>query len=111
MQIDHGVLAVCFNLGQGEGSYCITPLFEPMDIFGISVSNDYDCPLLSLLLFRCLPIVSYNLCPSFMSVLLIAWLKTSLLHVSLNTFLCHHKNNSLYTNILIIIYLCFEYLL
>ena len=50
----------------------------------------------------CLPIVSYNLCPSFMSVLLLPWLKTSLLHVSLNAFLCHHKNNSLYMIILII---------
>ena len=105
MQIDHGVLAACFNLQQGEGSYCIIQLFEPMDTYGISVSNEYDCPLLSLSLdffFVCLPIVSYNLCPSFRSVLLLAWLKTSLLHVSLNAFLCHHKNNSLYMIILII---------
>ena len=78
MQIDHGVLAACFNLQRGEGSCCIIQLFEPMDTFGISVSNEYDCPLLSLSLVFfvvCLPNVSYNLCPSFMSVLLLAWLK------------------------------------
>ena len=54
MQIDHGVLAACFNLQRGEGSYCIIQLFEPMDTFGISVSNEYDCSLLSLsCIFRC----------------------------------------------------------
>ena len=32
----------------------ITILFEPMDTFGIPVSNEYDCPLLSLnCFFRC----------------------------------------------------------
>ena len=106
MQIDHGVLAACFNLQRGEGSYCIIQLFESMDTFGISVllvMNMIALFSLSLLPFSlCLPIVSYNLFPSFMSVLLLAWLKTSLLHVSLNDFLCHHKNNSLYTTILII---------
>ena len=48
MQIDHGVLAACFNLQRGEGLYCIIQLFQPMDTFRISVSNEYDCPLLSL---------------------------------------------------------------
>ena len=77
MQIDHVVLAACFNLQRGEGSYCIIQLFEPMDTIGISVSNEYDCLYsLSLVFFVvCLPIVSYNLCLSFMSVLLLAWLK------------------------------------
>ena len=39
------------------GTYCVVQLFEPMDSFGIPISNDYDCPLLSLnyFLFRCIP--------------------------------------------------------
>ena len=45
----------------------------------------------------CLPIVSYNLCPSSMSVLLHAWLKR---HISMNAQkqLCvHDYTNNIYT--------------
>ena len=84
------LIMACFNLRQGEGSYCIIQLFEPI-IFGISVSNDYDCPLLSLLLFslfaHCV-LQSVSIIHECTSNCMV---KTSLLHVSLNTFLCHHS--------------------
>ena len=57
-QIDTGVLAACFRV-DGENkrsSYCLVQLYEPMDSYGILVTNEFDCPLLSLTtLFRCIP--------------------------------------------------------
>ena len=64
-QIDTGVLAACFRV-DGENtrsSYCLVQLYEPMDSFGIQVTNEFDCPLLSLTtLFRC--ISSYSIMQS-----------------------------------------------
>ena len=54
MQVDYGVLAACFEVHGQDYSCSIVQLFEPMDSFGTPLSNDYDCPLLSLSsLFRC----------------------------------------------------------
>ena len=37
-------------------SYCRVQLYEAMDSYGILVTNEFDCPLLSLTtLFRCIP--------------------------------------------------------
>ena len=55
MQGDLGLFVASFSVREG-GSYCIVQLFEPMDSFGIPITNDYDCPLLSLTyLFHCIP--------------------------------------------------------
>ena len=55
MQGDFGLFVASFSVREG-GSYCIMQLFEPMDSFGIPITNDYDCPLLSLTnLFHCIP--------------------------------------------------------
>ena len=55
MQGDFGLFVASFSVREG-GSYCIEQLFEPMDSFGIPITNDYDCPLLSLTyLFHCIP--------------------------------------------------------
>lgn len=54
VQVEFGVLAACFKVREGGSSYCIIQLFEPMDNFGTPLTNEYDCPLLSLTgLFRC----------------------------------------------------------
>ena len=55
MQGDFGLFVASFSVREG-GSYCIVQLFERMDSFGIPITNDYDCPLLSLTnLFHCIP--------------------------------------------------------
>ena len=55
MQGDFGLFVASFSVREA-GSYCVVQLFEPMDSFGIPITNDYDCPLLSLTyLFRCIP--------------------------------------------------------
>ena len=39
-----------------RSSYCRVQLYEAMDSYGILVTNEFDCPLLSLTtLFRCIP--------------------------------------------------------
>ena len=57
-----------------------TALFESVDTFGTQVINEYDCPLLSLIV--CFVVyyhtLSYNLFLSFMSVLLLVWSNMSL---------------------------------
>ena len=56
MQVQFGVLAACFNFHGGGGSYCIIQLFEPMDNLDTPLTNEYDCPLVSLTdLFWCVP--------------------------------------------------------
>ena len=48
-QFDYGVLAACYTICEGDLSQlCLIQLFEPMNSCGVPVTNDYDCPLLSL---------------------------------------------------------------
>ena len=59
MKGDFGLYVASFSVREG-GSYCVVLLFEPMDSFGIPITNDYiyiyDCHLLSLTyLFCCIP--------------------------------------------------------
>ena len=54
-QVDTGILSACFRDKDGL-SYCIVQLLQPMDVLGTQVSNEFDCPLLSLTdVFRCVP--------------------------------------------------------
>ena len=65
MQGDFGLFVASFSVREG-GSYCIVQLFEPMDSFGIPITNDYYCPLLSLTsLFHCIP--AHYICNPFLS--------------------------------------------
>ena len=58
-QVDLGVLTGCFHIQDKGTSYCIVQLYEPMDVSGAPLCNEFDCPLFSLTnLFRCVPSTS-----------------------------------------------------
>ena len=44
-QVDYGVLAACLSMKGDNNSFCIIQAFEPMDSFGVPLTNEYDCPL------------------------------------------------------------------
>ena len=46
LQVQYGVLLLC--AAKGGSWFCLVQEFEEMQVDGIPITNDYDCPLLNL---------------------------------------------------------------